>query len=251
MESWYEIIVIGGGPAGLSAVSSIVRQGHKVVLLNSQKDAEDFRAASRDVFLWYGSVTAENAEVVFHYLFSFDWEAKRSSTASILAEGGIVNTALRFARQALLMVDDNVTIYTNGNEQLAMDLARALSVAPAPIEANPKKITRLVKIVLRSHVKVYFEDGTSTTEGFLVHRPKMKLRSDPAQQLELELTLEGVFAAGDYASYIQTVASALNSGMLAGRGAPLQIQAKFYNQDVTFLLGWKCEIAPGVPENIG
>jgi thioredoxin reductase len=37
MASEYEIIIIGGGPAGLSAAASVVRQDHKTVLFDSGK----------------------------------------------------------------------------------------------------------------------------------------------------------------------------------------------------------------------
>ncbi|KAH8888272.1 FAD/NAD(P)-binding domain-containing protein [Thozetella sp. PMI_491] len=77
----YDIIVIGAGPAGLSAVSSIVRQDHKTVLFDSGKyrnelskhvhtvptwdhqDPAKFRAAALADLERYGSVTVENAEV--------------------------------------------------------------------------------------------------------------------------------------------------------------------------------------------
>ncbi|KAI1123768.1 FAD/NAD(P)-binding domain-containing protein [Nemania abortiva] len=82
MASQYDIIIIGGGPAGLSAASSIVRQDHKTLLLDSgkyrnalskhmhtvpswdHKDPEEFRSAARAGLARYGSVTVENAEVV-------------------------------------------------------------------------------------------------------------------------------------------------------------------------------------------
>lgn len=77
----YEIMVIGGGPAGLSAASSIVRQSHKTVLFDSGKyrnslskhmhtvaswdhrDPAAFRAAARADLDRYGSVTVENVEI--------------------------------------------------------------------------------------------------------------------------------------------------------------------------------------------
>ncbi|KAI1435779.1 FAD/NAD(P)-binding domain-containing protein [Xylaria sp. CBS 124048] len=77
----YDIIIVGGGPAGLSAASSIVRQDHTTVLFDSQKyrnalskhmhtlptwdhqDPEAFRAAARANFERYGTVTIEKAEV--------------------------------------------------------------------------------------------------------------------------------------------------------------------------------------------
>lgn len=81
MAAEYDIIIIGGGPAGLSAASSIVRQGHKTLLLDSGKyrnaeskhmhtvatwdhrDPEEFRAAARADLARYGTVAVENAEV--------------------------------------------------------------------------------------------------------------------------------------------------------------------------------------------
>lgn len=81
MASEYDIIIIGGGPSGLSAAASIVRQDHKTVLFDSGKyrnsqskhmhtmpswdhqDPETFRAASRADFKRYSSITIENAEV--------------------------------------------------------------------------------------------------------------------------------------------------------------------------------------------
>ncbi|KAI0886477.1 FAD/NAD(P)-binding domain-containing protein [Annulohypoxylon maeteangense] len=77
----YDIIIVGGGPAGLSAASSIERQGHKTVLFDSGKyrnalakhmhtvagwdhqDPAAFRAKARADFERYGSVTVENVEV--------------------------------------------------------------------------------------------------------------------------------------------------------------------------------------------
>ncbi|KAI1824920.1 FAD/NAD(P)-binding domain-containing protein [Xylaria intraflava] len=81
MASEYEILVVGGGPAGLSAASSIVRQHHKTVLFDSEKyrnaaskhmhtlaswdheNPEEFRRASRANLERYGTVTVENAEI--------------------------------------------------------------------------------------------------------------------------------------------------------------------------------------------
>ncbi|KAI8623698.1 hypothetical protein F5Y19DRAFT_457633 [Xylariaceae sp. FL1651] len=80
MAAEYDIIIIGGGPGGLSAASSIVRQDHKTLLLDSGKyrnmkskmhtlaswdhrDPEEFRAAARADFDRYGSVTVDYAEV--------------------------------------------------------------------------------------------------------------------------------------------------------------------------------------------
>jgi len=82
MSTPYDIVVIGGGPAGLSAACSIVRQTHSVLILDSGKyrnedsyihtlptwdhrKAGEFRAAARKDLERYGvqAVTYENAEV--------------------------------------------------------------------------------------------------------------------------------------------------------------------------------------------
>ncbi|KAM7189758.1 hypothetical protein V8F33_009897 [Rhypophila sp. PSN 637] len=77
----FDIIIIGGGPAGLSAASSIVRQGHKTALFDSgayrnstsphlhtvpawdYADPEKFRAKARADLDQYGSVTIFNKTI--------------------------------------------------------------------------------------------------------------------------------------------------------------------------------------------
>ena len=81
MASEYDIIIIGGGPAGLSAATAIVRQDHKTILFDSGKyrnekskhmhtvpswdhrDPAEFRAKARADLDRYGSVQIENSEV--------------------------------------------------------------------------------------------------------------------------------------------------------------------------------------------
>ncbi|KAJ4357167.1 uncharacterized protein N0V89_001742 [Didymosphaeria variabile] len=316
MASEYEILLFGGGPAGLSAAASIVRQDHKTVLFDSGKyrnslskhmhtmpswdhqDPQAFREKSVKDFERYGSITVEKVEIetlkqredglfeatgggrtwtgkkvilatgvediypnipgyaecwvsgIFHCLYCHGWEEKGNPSAGMLAEGdtGAVVPALHFARQALRMVD-NVTLYTNGNEQLAGELKAALDAAPAPMTVNSKKITKLVKAPERARITLHFDDGTSITEAFLAHKPKTKLRGDLAQQLGCALSpmqtvvvnppfnqtsIKGVFAAGDCSSPMQTITGALNSGTCTGGGAPLQIQAETYKQRAIF-----------------
>lgn len=168
----------------------------------------------------------------------------------MLAEGdtGNVVVALHFARQAL-RISKQVTLYTNGNEELAKQLEEALAKAPAPMTIDSKKVEKLVKGPKRSQIVLHFEDGTSKTEAFLAHKPKTKLRGSLHQQLGLEMapqgnievnppfnqtTLKGVFAAGDCSSPMQTVTAALHSGTCTGGGAPLQIQAEAFGQPAIF-----------------
>jgi thioredoxin reductase len=186
----------------------------------------------------------------FHCLYCHGWEEKGNVSAGMLAEGatGAVVPALHFARQALRMVEQ-VTVYTNGNEQLAAELEAALQAAPAPMRVNSKKITKLTKAADNARITLDLDDGTSVSEAFLAHKPKTKLRGDLAQQLGCELTpmetvlvkppfnqtsVKGVFAAGDCSSPMQTITGALNSGTCVGGGAPLQIQAETYKQQAIF-----------------
>lgn len=144
-----------------------------------------------------------------------------NASAGMLAEGdtGAVLPALHFARQALRM-DEQVTLYTNGNEQLAAELEAALQAAPAPRTVNCKKIAKLTKALENARITLHFGDGTSLSEAFLAHKPKTRVRGDLAQQLGCELTpmntvivkppfnqtsVQGVFASGDYCSPMQTI----------------------------------------------
>jgi thioredoxin reductase len=186
----------------------------------------------------------------FHCLYCHGWEEKGTPSAGMLAEGDVNNVvvALHFARQALRM-SRHVTLYTHGNTQLTAELTSALEAAPAPMSVDARKITQLVKGPERSQVILHFEDGTTTTEAFLAHKPKTKLRGDLAEQLGVELTpmntvkvsppfnqtsVKGVFAAGDCTSPMQTVTAALHSGTCTGGGAPLQIQAETLKQRAIF-----------------
>jgi thioredoxin reductase len=74
MASDYDIIIIGGGPAGLSAASTIVRQDHKTILFDSGKyrnaqsehmhtvatwdhrNPQEFREAARKDLERYGTI---------------------------------------------------------------------------------------------------------------------------------------------------------------------------------------------------
>lgn len=81
MSSQFEIIIIGGGPAGLSAAASIVRQDHKTVLFDSGKYRNGMSEHMHTVPAWdhqnprafrdaaikglerYGSFTVEKVEI--------------------------------------------------------------------------------------------------------------------------------------------------------------------------------------------
>jgi pyruvate/2-oxoglutarate dehydrogenase complex dihydrolipoamide dehydrogenase (E3) component len=188
-------------------------------------------------------------------------------SSGIIAEGdcGSVVVALHIARQALRLSKET-TMYTLGNEQLAADIAAAIGATAAPrMKVDARAISKLVKVPERAEVTIHFDDGTTKTEGYMVHKPKTILRGDLAHQLGLELTpqgteilfrqvvitltaqgtikvnppfnqtsVKGVFAAGDAANPMQTVTQAIFSGTACGGGAPLQLQAEAYGQKALF-----------------
>jgi thioredoxin reductase len=82
MENQVDVLIVGGGIAGLSAASTIVRQDHSVLVLDSQqyrnggskhmhtlatwdhRSPEDWRAAAKKDFERYGTVTIAQEEAV-------------------------------------------------------------------------------------------------------------------------------------------------------------------------------------------
>ncbi|KAI0154502.1 FAD/NAD(P)-binding domain-containing protein [Xylariaceae sp. FL1272] len=255
MAAEYDIIIVGGGPRGLSAASSIVRQDHKTLLLDSGKYRNGsvtmkfvevnaikqidgkFEASTNNGQKWIGKKVILATGVkdvfpgipgyadcwisgIFHCLYCHGWEEKGIESAGMLAKGdtGAVVPALLFARQALRMAKQ-VTLYTDRNEQLGQDLEAALAAAPAPMVVNSKKIAELVKLPDRSKSMVKLADGSSNTEGFLAHKPTTKLRGDLAQQLGVEITPFNTIKV--FPPFNQT--TALSGGICTGGGAPLQI----------------------------
>lgn len=155
--------------------------------------------------------------------------------------------ALHLARQAL-QLSKEVTMYTLGNEELASDITSVIASIPQ-MKVDSRAVKKLVKGPLRSEVILHFEDGTTSTQGFLTHKPKFSQRSPFAEQLGLDLTpqgtikvnppfnqtsMRGVFSAGDAANPMQTVTQAIFSGTACGGGAPLQLQADTYGQQGLF-----------------
>jgi thioredoxin reductase len=185
----------------------------------------------------------------FHCLYCHGWEERDAVSSGILCDGdvGSVPIALHLARQALRLSKE-VTMYTLGNEQLANDITSAVASVPQ-MKVDSRVVKKLVKGPNRADVILHFEDGTTTTEGFLTHKPKFRQRSPFAEQLGLELapggtikvnppfnqtSMKGVFGAGDAANPMQTTTQAIFSGTACGGGAPLQLQAETFGQKAIF-----------------
>lgn len=186
----------------------------------------------------------------FHCLYCHGWEEKGARSAGVLAEGecAALLPALHLARQAL-QISKSVTIYTHGNPRLADDIEQTLKESPAPMKVDSRKILRLEKPRKDSGIVIHTEDGLTTEEAFLVHKPKSRLRGKLHEQLGLELgqkgtiaskppfnqsSVTGLFVAGDMSTVQQTATMAQATGTSAGAGAPLQLQAETWNQTPIF-----------------
>ncbi|RYP89668.1 hypothetical protein DL770_004199 [Monosporascus sp. CRB-9-2] len=237
MATEYDIAVIGGDPARLSAASPIVRQAHKTVLLDS--DRADFQP--------YGSIAVENAETEsvkqrgdglfeantgngknFHCLHCRGWEDRGAASARMLAEDNAdaVAPALHSARQALRMADE-VTLHTNGNEQLASELTHSLNASPAPMRSTRggSQSSPMLRSAPGSPCTSTMARAGPRPGGLELAPAGTAIRAHPPFT---RTSARGVFAAGGYANPMHTVTAALQLGGVHGGGAPLHIQAEIY-----------------------
>ncbi|GMF66941.1 unnamed protein product [Aspergillus oryzae] len=284
----YDVLIIGGGPAGLSVATGLARQLYRAVVFDSgvyrnalsnhmhnvatwdhSSPAEFRREARERILARYDTIQFENIEIKnvqktsdgyfkafdaldrvwtgrklvlangvrdifpdidgFHCLFCHGYEERGCASAGLLAVGDVANpmVAMHFARMAKRFAS-TVTLYTDGAEELAQTLKE--STRGTGIKVNKKKISKLVKGHGASDVQVIFEDGT---------QPKTEINGPFAEQLGLQLTptgdleatapfystsVPGVFAAGDCASPVKVVATAMSSGVLVAGGLVGQLQ---------------------------
>ncbi|KAL8827760.1 MAG: hypothetical protein Q9191_002988 [Dirinaria sp. TL-2023a] len=292
----FDALIIGGGPAGLTAALTLARQRHTAVVFDSghyrnsaashvhtvltwdHKNPNDFRAAAKEnIKSGYQTIQFHDRAVdkvqktddgVFHATDEDgqQWVAKKLILATgvldiypdiegyddcwgsgipssgVLAVGDLANDApaMHFARNALQLTPNWVTIYTDGYEALRDSLVTALG-PESKIKVDSRPIARLEKGSHRAQVILHFSDGTHAVESFLAHKPKCQLSGTFAQQLGLELTpqgdlkvtppfyqtsLLGVFTAGDTSSPLKIASNALFTGAAAGAGVAAQLQAE-------------------------
>lgn len=178
----------------------------------------------------------------FHCLFCHGYESRGAPSAGVLAigTGADVMPAMHVAHNAAQLASC-VTIYTNANPPLFESMQAAASKKPQKFKVDNRKIVKLVKSPNGADVIVHLEDGTEKTEGFLVHRPFTEVNGPFAAQLGCELTPQGdykttnmfgettahgVFAAGDCATMIKAVTTAMNLGNMVAAGLAGQLEAE-------------------------
>ncbi|GBF64179.1 thioredoxin reductase [Trichophyton mentagrophytes] len=175
---------------------------------------------------------------IYHCLFCHGFEERGAESVGVLAIGptGNPKPAEHLARLAHNLAK-TVTIYTNANDELAEQLQPAiekdqwLSLDNRPL----KQLHRTDGIP----VEVEMQDGTSKTEGFLVHAMKTTPVLGFEHNLNLELspqgtefkttqpfsetTTRGCFATGDCGMLIKAASMSMSHGSLAAVGVVSQI----------------------------
>ncbi|KAH8723042.1 thioredoxin reductase glit [Phaeosphaeriaceae sp. PMI808] len=301
-----DVIIIGGGPGGLSTALGLARQLYSAVVFDSSvyrnerashmhnvltwdhRSPEEYRAAARsDLLTRYNTIRIENVAVnevrrtdtgifeakdangkvwqgrklvlatgvrdiapeidgyadcwglgIFHCLFCHGFEERGVASVGLLAIGDCAakGPAMHLSRMANRLAK-SVTVYTDGAIELSQALTEPLQAAG--FELNTKRIVKLAKEPHGTEVTVHLEDGSTKTEGFLVHKPKSEANGPFAQHLSLELTEEGdirvkppfyestsvpgVFAAGDCGSFGKAVSQAAATGLWCASGLVAQL----------------------------
>lgn len=141
----------------------------------------------------------------------------------------------------------NICLLTNGTGSLILsDMQKADEIHS--LKVDDRKIRRFQTLGYDSDASmaVEFEDGTTSSFGFLFHKPETVLNGSFAEQLVLKTTQtgdisisgsmqetsrRGVFAAGDCATQVKQVSVAMGAGSAAGVGANAQILQDDFEKD--------------------
>jgi len=145
-----------------------------------------------------------------------------------------------------------VTVYTNGNAEFGAQMRRLLK-STKKFHIEDRKIVSLAKDseaapnTEEAHdagpgLLITLEDDSVIREGFLAHTPATEQASPFAAQLGLELepkggfiqvaspfpttSIEGVLAAGDCATMMKSVPTAIYMGVIAAAGVVHGLQAE-------------------------
>ena len=185
----------------------------------------------------------------FQCMFQFGFEQRGSSSAGLLALEGLANVF----HASMLAEDGNkfaahVTIYTNNNPTLATELETSLQASS--ITVDDRKLRRLIPgDGSPSEVTIDFEDGTSKTEAFIIHRPNTELDPRFVRQLGLKVSDRGdievmppfcqtnvsrVYAACDCASPMKIIPNAISMGAYAACGLSRELQRRITGNDIVY-----------------
>lgn len=194
----------------------------------------------------------------FHCLFCHGYEDRGAASTGVLAvqSTSLPAFAVHFASNAA-QFSDSVTIYTNGSEELSVQLNSILASGVQKFKTDSRKISRLNLIETNGNptgIKLDFSDGSSATESFLVNNPFTQIKGPFATQLGVEIaptpvpgigdivanppfyqtSVRGVFAAGDSTTPYKAVSGAIASGCSAAVAASTQLLSEKYGHHALF-----------------
>jgi thioredoxin reductase len=172
---------------------------------------------------------------VIHCPYCHGYEVKKQKTG-ILANG---EKAFDFSKLISNWTDD-LTLFTNGESHLSV--AQTKQLRSHDITIIEKKVDRIVHIngILQN---IAFEDGTCTfTEAIYAPSPFEQQCSLPISlgceltedgyikvDSSQETTVKGIFACGDNATRIRTVANAVSTGTTAGMSLSKKLILEEFN----------------------
>ncbi|KAK2737953.1 thioredoxin reductase [Colletotrichum kahawae] len=141
----------------------------------------------------------------------------------------------------------NICLLTNGTGSPTLgDIQKAAEIHSLKVDDRKIRILQTLGYDTDASMVVEFEDGTTSSFGFLFHKPDTVPSGSFAEQLELETTptgdvsisgfmqetsRRGVFAAGGCATQVQQVSVAMGAGCAAGVGANAQILQDDFEKD--------------------
>ncbi|KAI1176316.1 thioredoxin reductase glit [Nemania sp. FL0916] len=307
-----DVLIVGGGPAGLSAALNLARSLHTAIVFDSEQyrnallphlhgvpgwDHEDPASIrtrmQKDLLARYNTVSIIRTTIsrvakvdgpqtrfsvadtsgrewsgkklilatgvsdilpdipgyadgwvkgIYHCLTSQGFEDRGSKSAGVLGIGDCATlfACTRLSRQARQLADE-VRVYTDGNQDLTSEILASIDTAEEKIVVEDRKISHLAHNTSDSSMTVFLDDGFQIKEQFLVHKPRMQVNGNFAEQLGLETftfgheiikanapfhetSVKGVFAIGDCASPQKLFLNALNMGSFACAGLAAQLQ---------------------------
>ncbi len=142
-------------------------------------------------------------------------------------------------------LSNHTTIYTSSSPEQTDQIKALIHGTKITVDSRP--ISSFALIGDGPEVKVTFADGSEVVEGFIAsHPPVGQSAGDLAEQLGLEMTptgeikvsppfnetsVKGCFAAGDAATMMKSVVSAMYMGSFVGVGAVSQLQHEMEEKD--------------------